>query len=70
MMSFGDSNPTSMIGSVVSELDLVAAFLHLRNIELAEGQESEASEPKDEKSRFHLDIKVVHANTKMEEINI
>ncbi|KAF3599638.1 hypothetical protein F2Q69_00033064 [Brassica cretica] len=70
MMSFGDSNPTSMIGSVVSELDLdalfriVAAFLHLRNIELAEGQESEASEPKDEKSRFHLDIKVVHANTK------
>ncbi|KAL0833783.1 hypothetical protein Bca101_085672 [Brassica carinata] len=71
MMSFGDSNPTSMIGSVVSELDLdalfriVAAFLHLRNIELAEGQESEASEPKDEKSRFHLDIKVVHANTKV-----
>ncbi|KAF3599637.1 hypothetical protein F2Q69_00033066 [Brassica cretica] len=43
---------------------IVAAFLHLRNIELAEGQESEASEPKDEKSRFCLDIKVVHANTK------
>ncbi|KAF2595345.1 hypothetical protein F2Q70_00044668 [Brassica cretica] len=26
MMSFGDSNPTSMIGSVVSELDLGLIF--------------------------------------------
>ncbi|KAL0797347.1 hypothetical protein Bca101_052521 [Brassica carinata] len=33
---------------------VVAAILHLGNIEFAKGEESEASEPKDEKSRFHL----------------
>ncbi|KAG2320269.1 hypothetical protein Bca52824_013482 [Brassica carinata] len=35
-------------------LPVVAAILHLGNIEFAKGEESEASEPKDEKSRFHL----------------
>ena len=33
---------------------VVAAILHLGNIEFAKGEESEASEPKDDKSRFHL----------------
>ncbi|KFK42801.1 hypothetical protein AALP_AA1G040500 [Arabis alpina] len=35
---------------------VVAAILHLGNIEFAKGEESEASEPKDEKSRFHLKV--------------
>ncbi|CAN4120664.1 unnamed protein product [Withania somnifera] len=35
---------------------VVAAILHLGNIEFAKGTESDASEPKDEKSRFHLKI--------------
>ncbi|KAL9226046.1 hypothetical protein vseg_001900 [Gypsophila vaccaria] len=33
---------------------VVAAILHLGNIEFAKGSESDSSEPKDEKSRFHL----------------
>ncbi|KAL5553872.1 hypothetical protein UlMin_041273 [Ulmus minor] len=32
----------------------VAAILHLGNIEFTKGTESDSSEPKDEKSRFHL----------------
>ncbi|EOA39200.1 hypothetical protein CARUB_v10012168mg [Capsella rubella] len=35
---------------------VVAAILHLGNIEFAKGEESEASEPKDEKSRYHLKV--------------
>ncbi|CAH2038926.1 unnamed protein product [Thlaspi arvense] len=35
---------------------VVAAILHLGNIEFAKGEESEAAEPKDEKSRFHLKV--------------
>ncbi|MCD7469622.1 hypothetical protein HAX54_008764, partial [Datura stramonium] len=33
---------------------VVAAILHLGNIEFAKGTENDASEPKDDKSRFHL----------------
>ncbi|KAK9725567.1 hypothetical protein RND81_05G153800 [Saponaria officinalis] len=33
---------------------VVAAILHLGNIEFTRGSESDSSEPKDEKSRFHL----------------
>ncbi|KAJ8451192.1 hypothetical protein Cgig2_013964 [Carnegiea gigantea] len=33
---------------------VVAAILHLGNIEFTKGSESDSSEPKDEKSRFHL----------------
>ena len=33
---------------------VVAAILHLGNVEFAEGKEADSSEPKDEKSRFHL----------------
>ncbi|PON94902.1 Myosin [Trema orientale] len=33
---------------------VVAAILHLGNIEFAKGTEADSSEPKDEKSRFHL----------------
>ncbi|KAF3652096.1 Myosin-7 [Capsicum annuum] len=33
---------------------VVAAILHLGNIEFAKGIETDASEPKDDKSRFHL----------------
>ncbi|KAL5568202.1 hypothetical protein UlMin_024777, partial [Ulmus minor] len=33
---------------------VVAAILHLGNIEFTKGTESDSSEPKDEKSRFHL----------------
>ncbi|XP_034685364.1 myosin-6-like isoform X1 [Vitis riparia] len=33
---------------------VVAAVLHLGNIEFAKGQEIDSSEPKDDKSRFHL----------------
>ncbi|KAL5708068.1 hypothetical protein ACHQM5_018903 [Ranunculus cassubicifolius] len=33
---------------------VVAAVLHLGNIEFAKGTDSDSSEPKDEKSRFHL----------------
>lgn len=48
----------TMLGSDSEDQDalfrVVAAFLHLGNIELTEGQESESSEPKDEKSRFYL----------------
>ncbi|XP_026435755.1 myosin-6-like [Papaver somniferum] len=33
---------------------VVAAVLHLGNIEFAKGQEMDSSEPKDDKSRFHL----------------
>ncbi|WZZ77234.1 hypothetical protein YC2023_097806 [Brassica napus] len=33
---------------------VVAAILHLGNIEFAKGEESEAAEPKDKKSLFHL----------------
>lgn len=33
---------------------VVAAILHLGNIEFAKGKEMDSSEPKDEKSRFHL----------------
>ncbi|XWS09072.1 hypothetical protein CRYUN_Cryun40dG0054700 [Craigia yunnanensis] len=33
---------------------VVAAILHLGNIEFAKGQETDSSEPKDDKSRFHL----------------
>ncbi|XP_010475122.1 PREDICTED: myosin-7 [Camelina sativa] len=35
---------------------VVAAILHLGNIEFAKGEESEDAEPKDEKSRFHLKV--------------
>ncbi|XP_055811970.1 myosin-6-like [Solanum dulcamara] len=35
---------------------VVAAILHLGNIEFAKGTETDASEPKDDKSRFHLNI--------------
>ncbi|VVA89970.1 unnamed protein product [Arabis nemorensis] len=35
---------------------VVAAILHLGNIEFAKGEDSEASEPKDENSRFHLKV--------------
>ncbi|KAH0638160.1 hypothetical protein KY289_038075 [Solanum tuberosum] len=35
---------------------VVAAILHLGNIEFAKGTETDASEPKDDKSRFHLKI--------------
>lgn len=33
---------------------VVAAILHLGNIEFRKGKEMDSSEPKDEKSRFHL----------------
>ncbi|KAK3187746.1 hypothetical protein Dsin_027307 [Dipteronia sinensis] len=33
---------------------VVAAILHLGNIEFAKGEEADSSEPKDDKSRFHL----------------
>jgi len=33
---------------------VVAAILHLGNIEFAEGSEDDSSVPKDEKSQFHL----------------
>ena len=33
---------------------VVAALLHLGNTEFAKGQEIDSSEPKDDKSRFHL----------------
>ncbi|KAK8685437.1 hypothetical protein V6N13_041438 [Hibiscus sabdariffa] len=33
---------------------VVAAILHLGNIEFVQGEESDSSEPKDDKSRFHL----------------
>ncbi|XP_044486301.1 myosin-6-like [Mangifera indica] len=33
---------------------VVAAILHLGNIEFAKGEEPDSSEPKDDKSRFHL----------------
>lgn len=32
----------------------MAAILHLGNIEFTKGPETDSSEPKDEKSRFHL----------------
>ncbi|CAA7015314.1 unnamed protein product [Microthlaspi erraticum] len=35
---------------------VVAAILHLGNIEFAKNEESEESEPKDDKSRFHLKV--------------
>ncbi|KAF8092561.1 hypothetical protein N665_0411s0021 [Sinapis alba] len=35
---------------------VVAAILHLGNIEFVKGEESDAAEPKDEKSRFHLKV--------------
>ncbi|VVB07275.1 unnamed protein product [Arabis nemorensis] len=35
---------------------IVAAILHLGNIEFAKGEESDAAEPKDDKSRFHLKV--------------
>lgn len=35
---------------------VVAAILHLGNIEFAKGTETDASEPKDDTSRFHLKI--------------
>ncbi|PQQ00844.1 hypothetical protein Pyn_39723 [Prunus yedoensis var. nudiflora] len=35
---------------------VVAAILHLGNVEFAKGNESDSSEPKDDKSRFHLKI--------------
>ncbi|KAJ0262025.1 Myosin-10 [Hirschfeldia incana] len=34
----------------------VAAILHLGNIEFEKGEESDAAEPKDDKSRFHLKV--------------
>ena len=33
---------------------VVAAILHLGNVEFAKGKEIDSSEPKDDKSRFHL----------------
>lgn len=33
---------------------VVAAVLHLGNIEFGKGTETDSSEPKDEKSQFHL----------------
>lgn len=33
---------------------VVAAVLHLGNIEFAKGSEADSSEPKDDQSRFHL----------------
>jgi len=33
---------------------VVAAILHLGNIEFSKGKEMDSSTPKDEKSRFHL----------------
>ncbi|XVE81493.1 hypothetical protein DITRI_Ditri15bG0068800 [Diplodiscus trichospermus] len=33
---------------------VVAAILHLGNVEFAKGQETDAAEPKDDKSQFHL----------------
>lgn len=33
---------------------VVAAILHLGNIEFSKGKEIDSSEPKDDKSRFHL----------------
>lgn len=33
---------------------VVAAILHLGNIEFAEGKETDSSQPKDERSWFHL----------------
>ncbi|KAH0883184.1 hypothetical protein HID58_059280 [Brassica napus] len=35
---------------------VVAAILHLGNIEFVKGEESDAAEPKDDKSRFHLKV--------------
>ncbi|KAM7485326.1 hypothetical protein LguiA_001335 [Lonicera macranthoides] len=35
---------------------VVAAVLHLGNIEFAKGREADSSEPKDDQSRFHLQI--------------
>ena len=34
----------------------MAAILHLGNIEFVKGEESDAAEPKDDKSRFHLKV--------------
>lgn len=34
---------------------VVAAVLHLGNVEFAKGTDSDSSEPKDERSRFHLE---------------
>ena len=33
---------------------VVAAILHLGNVEFAKGNEMDSSEPKDDKSQFHL----------------
>ena len=33
---------------------VVAAILHLGNVEFSEGSEADSSVPKDEKSQFHL----------------
>ncbi|KAJ0240162.1 Myosin-10 [Hirschfeldia incana] len=35
---------------------VVAAILHLGNIDFVKGEESDAAEPKDDKSRFHLKV--------------
>lgn len=33
---------------------MVAAVLHLGNVEFAKGKDADSSEPKDDKARFHL----------------
>lgn len=33
---------------------VVAAILHLGNVEFAKGTDTDSSEPKDDRSRFHL----------------
>lgn len=33
---------------------VVAAILHLGNVEFTKGEETDSSEPKDDESRFHL----------------
>ncbi|KAF5176490.1 Myosin-7 [Thalictrum thalictroides] len=43
-----------VVGNEDAIFRVVAAVLHLGNIELAKGTERDSSEPKDEKSRFHL----------------
>ncbi|KAL5706011.1 Myosin-6 [Ranunculus cassubicifolius] len=48
-----------VVGISTNEQDaifrVVAAILHLGNVEFAKGTETDSSEPKDEKSRFHLE---------------
>ncbi|KAM7252959.1 hypothetical protein ACFE04_008860 [Oxalis oulophora] len=53
-------NAMDIVGINSDEQDaifrVVAAILHLGNVEFAKGEEADSSEPKDDKSRLHLQI--------------